>query len=326
MTLTLGIAGLSYYLIEQPILTGRRIGRHAGARRTVRPVVVLSAVPVVMLLVAGASVEATSVPPPAGRRAGHHARRRLRPPPPGIGVRSGGEDARMAHRLGGRGRLSRIGREPHVGRRRDARHDAPGLPRHRGEESGRPHQPIPPHAHPVVGPMVGGGLLHDRWRACDVGHRPVLAAAPCRAAAQRGAADRRRCSRGLRGDGTARPRVRLPVRVGGMPDLAAVPARPLHGHHDEMERHDARLRQAPSRPGRVRERDRHDLQGGRGAVRRHDRWGARRVRMGRTTRAPVRRKSSARSRTCWPDCSHIGSIRRVGSPRGRPASSKGERS
>ena len=65
VALTLVIAALSYYLIEQPILTGRRIGRHADARRTVRPVVVLSAVPVVMLLVAAASVEATSVPPPA---------------------------------------------------------------------------------------------------------------------------------------------------------------------------------------------------------------------------------------------------------------------
>ena len=68
VAVTLGIAALSYYLIEQPILTGKRIGAGAHARtgafRTVRPVVVLSAVPVVMLLVAGASVEATNVPPP----------------------------------------------------------------------------------------------------------------------------------------------------------------------------------------------------------------------------------------------------------------------
>ena len=65
VALTLAIASLSYYFIEQPILTGRRIGRHVGSRIAVRPVVVLSAVPVVMLLVAAASVEATSVPPPA---------------------------------------------------------------------------------------------------------------------------------------------------------------------------------------------------------------------------------------------------------------------
>jgi peptidoglycan/LPS O-acetylase OafA/YrhL len=68
VALTLGIAALSYYLIEQPILTGRglgqHVGRHIGSLRSVRPVVVLSCVPVVMLLVAAASVEATSVPPP----------------------------------------------------------------------------------------------------------------------------------------------------------------------------------------------------------------------------------------------------------------------
>ncbi len=64
VVLTLGIAALSYYLIEQPILTGRRVGSHRAGLRTVRPVVVLACVPVVMMLVAAASVEATNVPPP----------------------------------------------------------------------------------------------------------------------------------------------------------------------------------------------------------------------------------------------------------------------
>jgi peptidoglycan/LPS O-acetylase OafA/YrhL len=66
VVLTLVLAGLSYHLIEQPILTGRRVGRQRSGFRsvTIRPVAVLACVPIVMLLVAGASVAATNVPPP----------------------------------------------------------------------------------------------------------------------------------------------------------------------------------------------------------------------------------------------------------------------
>jgi hypothetical protein len=66
--LTVGIAALSYYLVERPIRTGQPLGSpaapHAGRRWQLRrPGVVLAAVPLVLLLVASASVAATRVPP-----------------------------------------------------------------------------------------------------------------------------------------------------------------------------------------------------------------------------------------------------------------------
>jgi hypothetical protein len=64
--LTLVLAGVSYRWIEQPILAGGRVvPQRTGVRsRRLRPVAVLSAVPLVMLFVAGASLAATNVPPP----------------------------------------------------------------------------------------------------------------------------------------------------------------------------------------------------------------------------------------------------------------------
>ncbi len=64
LVLTVAIAALSYYLVERPIRTGRPLGTHGRRRWHVRrPGVVLGAVPLVLLLVASASVAATRVPP-----------------------------------------------------------------------------------------------------------------------------------------------------------------------------------------------------------------------------------------------------------------------
>lgn len=66
VVLTVGIAALSYYLVERPIRTGQPLGAHGRRRWQLRrPGVVLAAVPLVLLLVASASVAATRVPPPS---------------------------------------------------------------------------------------------------------------------------------------------------------------------------------------------------------------------------------------------------------------------
>jgi peptidoglycan/LPS O-acetylase OafA/YrhL len=64
LVLTVAMAALSYYLVERPIRTGQPLGAHGRRRwRLRRPGVVLAAVPLVLLLVASASVAATRVPP-----------------------------------------------------------------------------------------------------------------------------------------------------------------------------------------------------------------------------------------------------------------------
>ncbi|HLB39479.1 MAG TPA: acyltransferase family protein [Actinomycetota bacterium] len=67
VVLTIGVAAISYYLIEEPIRRGRtRRGAHrAGAGALRRPRNILIAVPVTILLLAGVSMAATSVPPVA---------------------------------------------------------------------------------------------------------------------------------------------------------------------------------------------------------------------------------------------------------------------
>jgi peptidoglycan/LPS O-acetylase OafA/YrhL len=60
--LTLSAAAVSYYAIERPIRRGRRLESHKHPVRRRRPGLVLACVPVVLLLVAFASVEATRVP------------------------------------------------------------------------------------------------------------------------------------------------------------------------------------------------------------------------------------------------------------------------
>ena len=64
VALTVGVAALSYYLIERPIREGRRLGHHLGERRVRHPGRVLIAVPFVLLLVATVSLAETKVPPP----------------------------------------------------------------------------------------------------------------------------------------------------------------------------------------------------------------------------------------------------------------------
>jgi peptidoglycan/LPS O-acetylase OafA/YrhL len=64
VTLATGVATLSYYAIERPILNGRRGGRHILRQEAWRRRAVLATVPVVMVGVACASVAATTVPPP----------------------------------------------------------------------------------------------------------------------------------------------------------------------------------------------------------------------------------------------------------------------
>jgi len=66
LILTVGIAALSYYVVERPIRTGQPLGARGRRRWQLRrPGVALAAVPVVLLLVASASVAATRVPPPS---------------------------------------------------------------------------------------------------------------------------------------------------------------------------------------------------------------------------------------------------------------------
>ncbi len=66
LVLTVAIAALSYYLVERPIRTGRPLGTRERKRRALRrPGIVLAIVPLVLLLVASASLAATSVPTPS---------------------------------------------------------------------------------------------------------------------------------------------------------------------------------------------------------------------------------------------------------------------
>jgi peptidoglycan/LPS O-acetylase OafA/YrhL len=63
---TVAAAALSYYLIERPVRTGWRRAEAPRARaQRRRPAVVLACVPIVVLVMTAASLEATVIPPPA---------------------------------------------------------------------------------------------------------------------------------------------------------------------------------------------------------------------------------------------------------------------